>query len=239
MPVPARRVPVSAADRRLQLASRVIATVIIAMSLATTWLSIALSDTASAIGGIILITFPVVAVMITRTQPRNGVAWVFLTASFLDRLNQFGDRLAHFAVLHNWPDAIAHTGAWVTILWFPALFLLITLGLLYFPDGRMPGKPWRALEIASVVVMASGVIFVGIPAWLVPTKELLSSKTPNPTGWKGVLFTVGELCILAIFPCVSVRRSACSCAGGDPTASTACRSDGSSPLQPPRSSRRL
>jgi hypothetical protein len=202
VPVPAPRVSVSAADSRLRLASRVIAAVIIAMSLATTVLSIALRDTASAIGGIILITFPVVAVMITRTQPRNGVAWVFLTASFLDRLNQFGDRLAHFAVLHKWPDAVAHTGAWVTILWFPALFLLITLGLLYFPDGRLPGRPWRLLEIASVVVLASGVVLVGIPAWLVPTDELLSSKTPSPTGWQGVLFTIGECCIFAIFPCV-------------------------------------
>jgi hypothetical protein len=122
VPVPAPRVSVSAADSRLRLASRVIAAVIIAMSLATTVLSIALRDTASAIGGIILITFPVVAVMITRTQPRNGVAWVFLTASFLDRLNQFGDRLAHFAVLHQWPDAVAHTGAWVTICGSPRCF---------------------------------------------------------------------------------------------------------------------
>ncbi len=172
------------------------------MSLAATGLSIALKDTPSAVGGVILISFPIVAVMITRTQPRNGVAWVFLAASFLDRLNQFGDRLARFAVLHGWPDYIAHTGALVTVLWFPALFLLITLGLLYFPDGRLPGRPWRVLEIASIVIMAGGVIFVAIPASLVSTTELLSNKTPSLVGWKGLLLGIGEFCIVAIAPCV-------------------------------------
>jgi hypothetical protein len=108
-------VRLSPADRRLRIASRMIAAVIVSMSLAATGLSIALKDTPSAVGGIILISFPIVAVMITRVQPRNGVAWVFLAASFLDRLNQLGDRLARFAVLHRWPDSIAHTGALVTI----------------------------------------------------------------------------------------------------------------------------
>jgi hypothetical protein len=195
-------VRLSPADRRLRIASRMIAAVIVSMSLAATGLSIALKDTPSAVGGIILISFPIVAVMITRVQPRNGVAWVFLAASFLDRLNQLGDRLARFAVLHRWPDSIAHTGALVTILWFPALFLSITLGLLYFPNGRLPGRPWRVLEIASIAVMASGVIFVGIPASLVPTKELLSNKTPSPAGWQGVLLVIGECSIVAIVPCV-------------------------------------
>jgi hypothetical protein len=195
-------VRLSPADRRLRIASRMIAAVIVSMSLAATGLSIALKDTPSAVGGIILISFPIVAVMITRVQPRNGVAWVFLAASFLDRLNQLGDRLARLAVLHRWPDSIAHTGALVTILWFPALFLSITLGLLYFPNGRLPGRPWRVLEIASIAVMASGVIFVGIPASLVPTKELLSNKTPSPAGWQGVLLVIGECSIVAIVPCV-------------------------------------
>jgi hypothetical protein len=196
------QVQLAPADRRLRTASRVIAAVIVSMSLAATGLSIALKDTPSTIGGIILISFPIVAVMITRVQPRNAVAWVFLAASFLDRLNQFGDRLARFAVLHKWPDFIAHTGALVTILWFPALFLSITLGLLYFPDGRMPGRPWRVLEIASIAVMASGVIFVGIPASMVSTTELLSNKTPSPTGWQGVLLIIGECSIFAVLPCV-------------------------------------
>jgi hypothetical protein len=195
-------VQLSPADTRLRTASRVIAAVIVLMSLAATGLSIALKDTPSAVGGIILISFPIVAIMITRVQPRNGVAWVFLAASFLDRLNQFGDRLARFAVLHRWPDFIAHTGALVTILWFPALFLSITLGLLYFPNGRLPGRPWRVLEIASIAVMVSGVVFVGIPASLVSTTELLSNKTPSPSGWKGVLLVIGECSIVAIVPCV-------------------------------------
>jgi hypothetical protein len=202
MSAAAQTMTLSAGDRRLRIASRLVAALVVSLSLATTGLSIALRDSPAAVGGVILISFPIVAVMITRVQPRNGVAWVFLTASFLDRLNQFGDRLARFAVLHGWPDVIAHTGAWVTILWFPALFLLITLGLLYFPSGRLPGRTWRAFEIASVAVMASGVIFVGIPAWLIPTRELLSSATPSPTGWKGVLFVIGECSIFAIVPCV-------------------------------------
>jgi hypothetical protein len=50
--------------------------------------------------------------------------------------------------------------------------------------------------------MASGVIFVGIPASLVPTKELLSNKTPSPAGWQGVLLVIGECSIVAIVPCV-------------------------------------
>jgi hypothetical protein len=199
VPVPVQLAP---ADRRLRTASRVIATLIVVMSLAATGLSIALKDTPSAVGGVILISFPIVAVLITRAQPRNGVAWVFLVASFLDRLNQFGDRLARFAVLHRWPDYIAHSSALVTVLWFPALFLLITLGLLYFPNGRLPGRPWRVLEITSIAIMASGVIFVAIPASLVSTTELLSNKTPSPHGWQGVLLVIGECSIFAIFPCV-------------------------------------
>ena len=89
VPLPRLVAAVGAHDRRLRVASRVIAAVIASMSLAATGLSIALRDTASAIGGVILISFPIVAIMITRVQPRNGVAWVFLTASFFDRLNEF------------------------------------------------------------------------------------------------------------------------------------------------------
>jgi hypothetical protein len=202
MPAGPRLVPLSAPDRRLRTASRVLAAVIIALSLATTVLSIAMRNAPAAIGGLILISFPIVAVLITRAHPRNGVAWVFLASAFLDRLNQFGDRVSRFGVTHGWPGTIVHTGAWVTIGWFPGLFLLLTVALLYFPDGRLPGRRWRALEITSIAIMASWLILIGIPAWLTPTQELLSSAGPKATGWKQVLLVMGDCSVLAIIPCV-------------------------------------
>ena len=124
--------------------------------------------------------FGALAWTLLPSEPRNGAIWTYAVASFSggaflvfprgvddlapdDVLDTFIDVLPAPADL---PLPAAVGGAGIVSLWLPSVFLVLTLGLLLFPDGRPPSPKWRWVvqgEIAVVVVATVGNIVLFHP----------------------------------------------------------------------------
>ena len=137
------------------------------------------------------------------SEPRNGAIWAYACAAFsgaafvasvaaftifapddvLDTIIKVLPRPADLPL----PAAVAAQG--MVSLWLPAVFLVLTLGLLLFPDGRPPSPKWRWAvrgEIAVVAVATLGNILLFHP-W---TTEQINT-------YHG---TVGKIVELLMFP---------------------------------------
>ena len=137
------------------------------------------------------------------SEPRNGAIWAYAVAALSggafvtsvaaftifapdDVLDTIIDVLPRPADLPV-PAAVAAQG--MVSLWLPAVFLVLTLGLLLFPNGRPPSPKWRWAvrgEIAVVVVATLGNIVLFHP-W---TTEQINT-------YHG---TVGKFVELLMFP---------------------------------------
>ncbi len=126
------------------------------------------------------------------SEPRNGAIWAYAVAAFSggafvvslaafttfapdDVLDTFIDVLPRPADLPL-PAAVAAQG--LLSLWLPSVFLVLTLGLLLFPNGRPPSPKWRWVvrgEVAAVVVATLGNILLFHPWTTAPINTFDSS----------------------------------------------------------------
>lgn len=88
------------------------------------------------------------------------------------------------------PPLVSGVIAWIaTVSLLPALFLLLpTVGLL-FPDGRLPGRRWRAPYAVCVALLGVGVVLTTIGPW-VPSQE---QPVPNPFALPGLSTSISEI----------------------------------------------
>jgi signal transduction histidine kinase len=162
-------------------------------------------------------------------QPRNGAVWALLGSGFFSSLLAAGELtvilLARRSVpgftlfgvgdfsLSDLPTPLAWVlfpAAWA---WIPALFLILTLGLMLFPDGRAPSRRWRWLgwyngAVIAVVAVANAWLFD--PASTVPfgvsSEKSVGVAGSIANGGFGFLALGALLSIVAVF--VRYRRSA-------------------------------
>ena len=112
------------------------------------------------------------------TQARNRVIWTLAWAAFFAALSNAGwavfrltapasiRELSYEEIITLSPSDLPLSAA-VTLnpafwAWIPAFFLVLTLGLLLFPDGRPPSPRWRWLSWLSVTTIA---FEVAVVAW--------------------------------------------------------------------------
>lgn len=150
-------------------------------------------------------TFGLVGLMITYGQRRNLVGWLFLTAAL---------GMSLFAASYNWVIYVFLTqggqgfGAEIAAAYLQSLstvpvFLPISLSLLLFPDGRLPGKWWRGAVLLNVVAVG----FFGFTAALEPNLVfalLEDVRNPNYISWiperaRASLILLGAMSLLAAF----------------------------------------
>jgi hypothetical protein len=145
------------------------------------------SNTFAAVGELV---FPVVGVVIARSQPRNTVAWTFLVSGLLNSINLAGQAVSDVGIRHEWPEGVQFFGAWCTgWTWFPALFVIITIGLLHFPTGRPVSPRWRWADRVAIATMGLWILAVGVATWGLPARELQSNSSPQPHGWRAVVWS--------------------------------------------------
>jgi hypothetical protein len=142
--------------------------------------------------------YAVVGAMIATRQPRNPVGWL---------LSAFG--LLYPAVGLVWSYAMygvyatdgglpgQDAAAWLFAWLGEAVFLLVVLLLLVFPDGRFLTRRWRGVGIAAGVTAALLAVAVAFDPGPLYTFEAV----PNPLGIDGVggvLETVREIAAVGL-----------------------------------------
>jgi len=113
--------------------------------------------------------------IVVASQPRNSVLWVLAVSGFFWgvyavggaalAITYPGDVSAMLADPLVAPVDVPGPTAWVMTFtftgWLPALFPLLTLGLLLFPDGTLPSRRWRWM----VVLTVAGITISTVGSW--------------------------------------------------------------------------
>jgi len=148
-------------------------------------------------GGVIVLTFAGVGLLIARRQPRNPIGWMMVTFTLVYVL---GGAANYYAVLYY---GLGHRGLPLAALALllgsvqvPS-FAMVPVVILLFPDGRVRGRRWRwavrayaglvAFVLAGTVAVAA-VALAGHTVRMSPTGTLTSSShlaqwLTNPPAW--------------------------------------------------------
>ncbi|GMQ86551.1 MAG: hypothetical protein BMS9Abin07_2133 [Acidimicrobiia bacterium] len=150
-------------------------------------------------------------------QPRNGVVWTLAFAAFFAALAIAG--FAAFSlvaptalvelpfddIIDFSPSALPVAAATALIpavwAWFPAFFLVLTFGLLLFPDGHPPSPRWRWVGWLSAVIM---VLIVPTLVWLVRPWSTTPFRV-GPEGATNVLPVLAAISVVASVVAIVVR----------------------------------
>jgi hypothetical protein len=98
------------------------------------------STTSFALGFACLVTGSVLA----RRQPSNSIGWVLLASSAFFALNTLASAWSVYVYLqHHTRAPLGAVAVFLQPSWAPAI-ALFAVSILLFPDGRIPGGPWRA-----------------------------------------------------------------------------------------------
>lgn len=122
---------------------------------------------------LVVATFGTTGLILIWRVPHNLVAWSYLGAGLLGGLYASSYEYAALAVTNTWPLA-AQAAVFSDLVYFPWIMTMVSLPILLFPDGRIPGPRWKAVQWA---VGAVGVLSV---------VAAFSSSGTNHEGFEGV-----------------------------------------------------
>jgi two-component system NarL family sensor kinase len=125
----------------------------------------------------IAVPFTVLGGLVLASKPRHVVGRLMVAAGLVAVV---------YLVALSWATLLplAWLGRW---LWWPSLGLVL-LGLLFFPDGRLPSRRWRPVAAVVVAGTVAGTVLLAVAA----VDHLRTGTTVGgqPAPWAGRVITV-------------------------------------------------
>ncbi len=156
-----------------------VAAVVVDVRDGLTWRAFATGDPGFSV--IMASTFPLLGAAVLHREPGNRLAWLFLLVGVSRSVfvaATVWTRHVYLVDPGSWPGGPA--ASWVAF-WtrFPAA-AVAPLALLWFPDGRPPGRRWRAGALPSAVALAATAAVAAL-SWPFRGHQLLPDA-PQPPG---------------------------------------------------------
>ncbi len=204
----ARQAPVKAdvTARRLRLARPTVVTVLCALVLVLFGLGVTIGITAhKPVDGLAVfgLLFAGLGLVIARRQPGNRIAWLLLGFSVL--LVFYEDAAVYSATdyhLHAGKLPLGFPAVLIASELWSAVFLMLPLIILLFPDGKLPPR-WRMVMWAYLAVCALIIaILLGAGAWQMRGTRIVvqnNGQLVNNSGATGAL-GVAQLILFAAAP---------------------------------------
>jgi two-component system, NarL family, sensor kinase len=156
----------------------------------------------SVVIALLAVTFlsvPLVGAGIARSEPRNPVGWIVLASGCFLPLATAAYLYARAAFQEHADLPAASWAGWLDGWpWVPAVALVPVVGLLLFPNGRLPSRRWRPVLLVGVAVLAA----ISVSLLFGPTLLDFPDQA-NPTALPGTAGSIaGELmtCVALIAP---------------------------------------
>lgn len=108
-------------------------------------------------GALILLAFATVGSLIASRRPQNPIGWLFCISTLLWALGSLLQEYTIYALITD-PGSLpsgALAGVIGHLITSIGFFLMLTFGLLLFPNGHLPGPRWRFLAWLIVVLLAA------------------------------------------------------------------------------------
>jgi hypothetical protein len=155
---------------------------------------------------------------VIAARQRNRIGWLFLAFGLVAALLVFADSyFIRGAIVTPGSPPAARLAGWIGSVLWPSGFLFLSLGLLLFPDGRLPSPRWRPVALALAV--SWGVVILD-NAFAPRTTTQQGIRFTNPMGvqalghpaWKAVaqgavVIAVAALGAAALAPLLRFRRA--------------------------------
>ncbi len=113
----------------------------------------------SVVIALLAVTFmsvPLVGAGIARSEPRNPVGWIVLASGCFLPLGAAAYLYARAAFQDRADLPAASWAGWLDGWpWVPAVAVIPVVGLLLFPNGRLPSPRWRPVLVIGVAVLAA------------------------------------------------------------------------------------
>ncbi len=130
---------------------------------------------------VVMLALPIVGAAAVRAAPRNAVGWIFLCAGVSFPLAMGAYLYATAAFNHGVDLPDARWAGWLDGWpWVPGLAMIGTVGILLFPDGRLPGPRWRPVLWTEIALLAALTMSALFGAHLLDFPD-----EPNPTALPG------------------------------------------------------
>lgn len=148
-------------------------------------------------------TFAVVGVLIALRRPGNRIAWLCLGISFGFGLEGFGWEMAIYGM--TYPGTVANYEIWAVLgdaAVLPAVYSVMTLLVLLFPDGRPPTPRWAWLGRCSVMLISLaflvGLVAEEQTAWGRPPVMNPMAISPEPGTFAATLWGLTDLVFVVL-----------------------------------------
>ncbi|MBW3664483.1 MAG: hypothetical protein KY469_15390 [Actinobacteria bacterium] len=138
-----------------------------------------------------MLMFAAVGGVLVWRRPEHPFGWVMVVFAALQGLNGTTSALVQ---RHTPPASIVvDVASWVqSWIWIPALSLL-ALGILLFPDGRLPSRRWRHVLRVELVGLV-GVVVLAVALWPHRGPDLVELGD----AWPGFAGRVGKTAVLPL-----------------------------------------
>jgi hypothetical protein len=163
---------------------------------------------------VFVLAFATVGALIASRRPRNPLGWILLAAGLSYVLGGTSEQAVRDGGDGGWETLLAWIGTWI---WVAGIAPVATLGLLLFPDGRLPSPRWR-----PVAWLAGGGVAAVVVGLALTPGRFADTAIENPVGLDAApwlprgLGTAGAVALIAALAgSIASLRARYQAAGAD------------------------